>query len=707
MAFQLQGIPCNPGTVPAAVKLSPSIWGFLQSATAIRWEGEDAKAESEDLQGQNIFNRTFGKKRAMKNYFSLFVFICVVAVHLTVPATSLFAQQRDSSKTNKLDSITVTAFKKQGPADFKRFSPGTNIISYSGESIRKMQSASLADFIKAENAAYIKEYGRGMNAFLSIRGTSSSHTTIDWNGQNMSLPTMGQADLSHIPLYFFDAMDIHIGGGSALYGDGSIGGTVKLKTGAKWIKGHSGDVSLSLGSFGSLFTGATYRFSGEAVESRSSVLFNRALNNYTFENNTKPGKPVERLKNSAISNWGAIQELHAKAGKLGVFTASLMYLDFNREIQPSVSLNDRPETHNSIYDNNLKISASLEGSSAALSWRFSSAYAFDMERYKEDTISANRLMANADVEYRLAVFSLRGGVNGEIIKPDVESYIVDATEKRAGGYLIAKMEGVGLLSGSIGARYLYSTSGSLPLMPLVNARLKIPTGGGHSLYIRGSWSGNAKIPSLNDRYWGGNYVYLKSEKSRSTEAGINWGWYEGVWSASAFVTGYRSVVRDWIRWLPAGEVWRPRNIPEVLSRGVEAGADANYSASGIKLSLKASYAFTDIRTITPLWAEDPAKGEQLAYQPKHSWRATATAEYAKFTAHISLNHTGKRSTLDIYDILPDYTLTDAGISYRGKIKENEFIVGGILKNIFNVSYQNVKFYAMPGFNWLINFQFRF
>jgi len=707
VAFQLQGIPCNPGTVPAAVKLSPSIWGFLQSATAIRWEGEDAKAESEDLQGQNIFNRTFGKKRAMKNYFSLIVFICVVAVHLTVPAISLYAQQRDSSKANRLDSVTVTAFKKNGPAELKRFSPGTNVISYSGEAVKKMQSASLADFIKAENAAYIKEYGRGMNAFLSIRGTSSSHTTIDWNGQNMSLPTMGQADLSHIPLYFFDAMDIHIGGGSALYGDGSIGGTVKLKTGAKWISGHSGDLSLSLGSFGSLFTGATYRYSGAAVESRSSVLFNRALNNYTFENNTKPGRPRERLNNSAISNWGAIQEIHLKAGKLGTLSASLMYLDFDREIQPSVSLNDRPEAHNSIYDNNLKLSASLEGGTESLSWRISSSYAYDNERYKEDTISANRVMINTDIEYRKSVFSFRGGLNGEYIKPQVKSYIPDIEESRAGGYIIAKAEGSGLLSASIGARYLYSSSGTLPIMPLVNARFKIPVGGGHSLYIRGSWSGNAKIPSLNDRYWGGDNIYLKSEKSRSAEAGVNWGWYSGEWSASMFLTGYRSVVKDWIRWLPAGEVWRPRNIPEVLSRGVEAGGEITYSVAFAKATLRGSYAFTDIKTVIPLWADDPAKDEQLAYQPKHSWRLNATAEAGKFTFNISLNNTGKRTTLDIFDILPSYTLTDAGISYKGMIKHNEFVVWGVLKNIFNVSYQNVKFYAMPGFNWLINFQFRF
>ena len=706
MAFQLQGIPCNPGTVPAAVKLSPFFWGFLQSATAIRWEGEDAKAESEDLQEQNIFNRTFGKKRAMKNYFSLFVFVFAIVVHTVAPAGKLCAQKRDSLKVSRLDSVTVTAFQIKSPVELKRFSPGTHVISYSSEEVKRMQSASLADFIKAENAAYIKEYGRGMNAFLSIRGTSSSHTTIDWNGQNMSLPTMGQADLSHIPLYFFDAMDIHIGGASALYGDGSIGGTLRLKTGAKWESGHSGDVSLSAGSFGTLFTGATYRFSGRSVESRSSVLFNRALNNYSFENNTKPGRPRERLNNASLSNWGVLQELHIKAGVAGVLSASVMYMDFNREIQPSVSLNDRPESHNSIFDNNLKVSASLEGSSGRLSWRATTSYAHDMERYKEDTISANRFIANADIEYKKSIFSVRGGVNGEYINPDVKSYVEDADERRAGAYIISRLDG-GVVSASVGARYMYSSSGELPIMPLINLRLRLPVGGGHSLHLRGSWSGNAKIPSLNDRYWGGNNIYLKSEKSRSAEAGINWGWYRGNWSTSLFLTGYRSEVMDWLRWLPAGEVWRPRNIAAVLSRGLEAGADAEYSAEVIKISLKANYAFTDIRTVTPLWSEDPAKGEQLAYQPKHSWRARVAAETGRVTFNVSLSHTGRRTTLDIYDILPSYTLTDFGVSLRGKVMGKEFVVGGMLKNIFNVSYQNVKFYAMPGINWIVNIQYRF
>ena len=92
-----------------------------------------------------------------------------------------------------------------------------------------------------------------------------------------------------------------------------------------------------------------------------------------------------------------------------------------------------------------------------------------------------------------------------------------------------------------------------------------------------------------------------------------------------FATIYISKVNDWIRWLPAGVVWRPQNIPEVLSQGAEAGAHVKRKISDWALSLDLSYAYTNIKMVKATWAEDPAVGEQLAYQPKHSWRTKLMA----------------------------------------------------------------------------------
>jgi len=646
----------------------------------------------------------------MKTKFSLFaVFVCTLS--FTGAGANLFAQTRDTSriiqKESRLDSVTVNAYKRPGPVENKKFALGTNVISVSAEAISRMQTNSLAEFVKSENAVYIKEYGKGMGAFISVRGTSSSHTTIDWNGQSMSVPTMGQADLSHVPVYFFDVMDIHIGGSSALYGDGSIGGSIRLKTKPKWVKGSSGDILLSGGSFGTLFTGATFRYSGNKLETRSSLFYNRATNDYTFKNNTKPGLPVERLNNSAFSNMGFLQELYAKAGGAGTLSLSLLYLDFAREIQPSVSLNDRPESYASIYDKNFKASASLNGTKHSLSWNFAASYAYDHETYKEDIIAAHRLLSSADAEFKSGRFTVKGGISGEYIMPRVHSYADSVNEKRAGAFLLARFEGERLFSASAGLRYLYSSGNSIPLMPSVNARLRIPVSSPHAFYVRASFSGNAKVPSLNDRYWGGNYVYLKSESSFTAEAGADYSWYSDGMSAELFVTAYRSTVFDWIRWLPAGQVWRPRNIPEVLSRGAEAGAKFSLRAGLTELSLTANYAYTNIVTVEPLWSEDPARGEQLAYQPRHSWRSMVKGERGRVSLFAGVSYTGKRTTLDIYDILPSYTLTDAGVTYRQPLGEKELIVSGVVKNIFDVSYQNVKFYAMPGINWQLSLQFKF
>ncbi len=222
----------------------------------------------------------------MHKFIAFILFIGVLPCFSLIERAD--AQQYDTLKsagvdTRRLDSITVSAAPIRHSLSNKKFSAGTHVIRATEESLAKMQMSSLADYIQQENAVYIKEYGRGMAAFISVRGTSSSHTVISWNGQNFSVPTLGQTDFSHVPLYFFDAMEIHIGGNSALYGNGSIGGSIQLNTKPKWNKGLHGDIILSAGSFNTFFKGATLRYSGDKFESRTSILQSTAKNNYSFK----------------------------------------------------------------------------------------------------------------------------------------------------------------------------------------------------------------------------------------------------------------------------------------------------------------------------------------------------------------------------------------------------------------------------------------
>ena len=646
----------------------------------------------------------------MTNRLLFSITIIFIVLGTCYPGSSSFAQVKDTLKaqqSRKLDSVIIRTQFKRSTTENKRFGVGTKLLAVSQESLAKMQSSSLADFIQKENSAYLKEYGRGMGAYISVRGTSASHTTIAWNGQNLAVPTMGQTDLSHIPLYFFDAMDIHIGGSSALYGDGSIGGSIQLKTKPKWENGVHGDILVSGGSFGTLFTGGTIRVSNNKIESRSSVLYSIAKNGYSFENNTKPGRPKEYLNNAAYNNYGVLQELFGRFKSGGVLSFSLLYLDFDREIQPSVSLNDRPESYASIFDKNFKTSVGYNNSSKSFSYGTTVSYSYDHQRYKEDIIAAHTFTANAEGEYKAEKFNLKAGLSGTYIKPVVHSYADSVFEERGNVYMLAKYTPFVPVTLSAGLRYTLVTNSTLPLMPSLDLRVMLLNRPGQTLSVRGSVSRSSKVPTLNDRYWGGVHLYLKSEKSLTVEGGLDYSWIRDSWSGEGFVTLYRSDVQDWIRWLPAGQVWRPQNIPEVLSRGGEAGLRVIKEISDFKISLNTSYSYTNIVTVKPIWPEDPAKDNQLAYQPKHSIRLSLRADLDKWSIYGGVYYTGNRTTLDIYDILPSYTLADLGAIYRFSLFGEDFTANGVIKNIFDTHYQNVKFYAMPGRNWQISIQWKF
>lgn len=635
------------------------------------------------------------------------------SVFFGVPA-SLFALSHeritsvnDTTLRLRLDSVTITTYLGKAALPNRAFAIGSNIITASQASLQSLKTSSLADFLRVESAAYLKEYGRGMGAFVSVRGTSSSHTSVLWNGMSVAIPTMGQTDLSHIPVYFFERMDLHIGGGSVLYGDGSIGGNISLRTAANWQNGLSGDVTLSASSFATFFKGATVRYSNGRQEYRTSVFINSAENNYAFENNTKPGRPVEYLNNAGYRNMGVLQEVYIRTQNRSQLTLNMWYLQFNREIQPSVSLNDRPESFASIYDKNFRTSLDYLAFSQRLTYNVRLSYSYDHERYKEDIIAAAKVMTSADLSYVKGGLSIKGGLSAEYTKPQVHSYADSVREGRAYLYLLAKYNLAENFAISAGARYGFVTNSKVPFMPSAEIRYMPLNSYGHTLSLRASISVSSKVPSLNDRYWGGNHLYLKSESSGTAEGGFNYSHTNSNIALDLFATIYSAKVKEWIRWLPAGQVWRPQNVPLVKSDGAEAGMSFMVSAAHAVINATLNYSFTSVKMLEGLWREDPSVGKQLAYQPKHSLRTTLSVKINNNTMFTTISYTGDRTTLDIFDKLPSYTLTDVGYSRKLSLFGEHLTMDAVVRNIFSVSYQNVKFYAMPGINWQLTLRWIF
>lgn len=605
-----------------------------------------------------------------------------------------YTQQSDT-----LSSAVVFSESKVDPELNAGFAPGIRSERYT--QIRHFTAGiSLSDFLQSETALYVKEYGRGMSSYLAIRGTSSTHTSIDWNGQSLLVPTLGQADLSHIPTYFFDDMTLHIGGNSALYGSGSMGGSIQLRTIPKFQKGVSGDITLRGGSFYTFMGGATIRLStANEWESRTSAYYSCSKNNFRFRNNSKQGLPWERQNNARYNNYGIMQEFFKQFNDESLLQLSFIYLDFDRQIQPAVSTNDSKYYYHKVYDRNIKTNLSYNGERGIWHYKVSVAYNSDYELYEKDIIAADRLFASMENRLSFGKVVLNAGGRSEFIKPDADAYSAGTKEWRGDLFLLALYNVNGRLAIGGGVRGTFVTELDVPLQPTVNIKYRVNEG----LSLRASASGSVKVPTLNDRYWGGKAAYLEPERGSTYEGGADYTIVFRGWRIDSYFTYYYSAVKNWIRWLPAGEVWRPRNIPKVISSGVETGFNGVKSFGEGVWSVGAKYAYTGVAMKKSLFKNDPSIGCQVPYQPKHNLIVKIGYERGRVESKIVGSYTGRRSSSDIYDIMKGYFLLNGHVKYR---LGERLTLSGELDNILNADYQNVKYYAMPGFNFSIGVQIK-
>ena len=103
---------------------------------------------------------------------------------------------------------------------------GSKVQSFNNIKVSNFSSDNIADFLQTYSNFYIKQYGA--LATPTFRGTSSSHTLILWEGFPINSLTTGVYDLNLLTPSSFDNFSVIKGGSSALFGSGSIGGSIYL-----------------------------------------------------------------------------------------------------------------------------------------------------------------------------------------------------------------------------------------------------------------------------------------------------------------------------------------------------------------------------------------------------------------------------------------------------------------------------------------------
>ncbi len=623
--------------------------------------------------------------------------------------SSLAFPSQDSLKNNMLDTVSVEA--ERYLSDNSLYS-GVTPLTISANQLQTKQNGSLADLLAQNTSLFIKENGKGMLSTIAMRGTSASHTLVNWEGVSVNSHTMGQADFSQLPIFFFDEVAVYPGGESATHGNGAIGGVVNVSS-LPVEDNVKVEALSSFGAFNTMFHGARVSARNEKISSKTSLFYRCSDNDFKFTYRDQQF----RQKNASFYDYGFFEDFGIRINQNQNLSVKLWHTYYDRNIQPMVQMNDDSSKYESISNSSSRVIVDYVNDlpfriHAKLGWLA------DKQLYQNHKIATQDLFFQASVE-RLwkskKDFSaqLKLGDETHYIKPEVYAYLENVEEWRNSLYLLSKLQLTNRCALISNLRKEFVTNFKVPFSPSFNLNYDVVKRENHRLNVGAQFSRNIHVPTLNDKYWGridnrdlrvekgaDMELQLKYLFSKTTETNrINAGW-----NASA----YYNQVTDWIMWLPRGNVWKPVNLDEVLARGFETDVFFNLSQTRTDYSLRLNYSYNRTEMVAGFANMQPFIGRQMPLLPKHTLSGSFEGRFLQLSYGLQMKYVGERSTTDVFDVMDHYVLCNLSVDYTFLIKHSHSVtLGGVWENIFQREYQTMPYRAMPKQNFSIFAKYKF
>ena len=227
-----------------------------------------------------------------------------------------------------------------------------------------------------------------------------------------------------------------------------------------------------------------------------------------------------------------------------------------------------------------------------------------------------------------------------------------------------------------------------------------------------AWYRNSfRMPSFNELYYNniGN-VNLKPEEANQFSLGFSVLPFSKKAGLKLIVNTFYNEVKNQILALPTKNlfVWSMQNIGEVKNYGFE---------SRIQWSkeIKENWKFNTSTSYTLQYALDfssstsPTYQHQVAYMPKHLGNFDINVSFKEFGVSSSLMSVSKRYSLNeniLSNEVSAFTTLDLGVYLNHKMMDNNSLrLHFMVKNVFDVSYNYIRYFVMPGRNFLMTLSY--
>ena len=423
---------------------------------------------------------------------------------------------------------------------------------------------SVVDVLRSDPSLNLQARGgNGVQADLSLRGTTFEQSLVLLNGLRINDPQSGHLNLDiPVPLDAVGRIDVLHGSGSTFYGSDAIGGAVNLVTLRPERDSRLSLIARSgVGNYGSL-----------EEHLKADYAVGRVAEQFTGSRDTSNGFMSDRNYGSnaaALESW-----LTLKPGTTDVLLA----------------VSDRPYGANLFYgpynswERTKGWFASVQqqiGARTAASFgyrRHSDMFVLlaDRPSYYENnhiTTSYEGAVRRVDAVGGKASVSYGLEADGNSIR---SNSLGQHGRNQGAGYANLNLRSLGRFSLSVGAREEIFSGGGSVFSPSVAAGFALT----HTVRLRGAVGHGFRLPTYTDLYYAdpttiGN-PNLKPESSWSYEAGVDWTPGSGRFSLTA--TGFRLQQKDSIDYSKAvlatpaltfAQPWQAVNVQHLNLTGAE------------------------------------------------------------------------------------------------------------------------------------------
>ncbi|RXQ91525.1 TonB-dependent receptor [Ancylomarina salipaludis] len=606
----------------------------------------------------------------------------------------------------------------------KKYQSGAKIETISALQFDANRDGSLEQLLLRTLPIVLKSRA-GASSNIRLRGTSPNHTSVNFGGINLNSLTLGESNMSNIPMYLFDEVGVQFGSASTVNGSGSIGGAIHLGLKNNWTKGVKAEARVAHGSFGEELYGTKIHIGNGKFESVTRLYYYKKDNDFKFTNTAvydfEKGiyQKEDRQRNANIENKGLIQEINYKFSEKETFIFNLWLEKDWHLIQQNMQENYyKPDLREPYEDKNIRLWTSYKNAKKAIKYEISGGYVYDNgihNKNTDGTIQTQRIIGEACVEHELNKnISYKIGAKASRIYPTVYTYSGDLEyEDRVDFYASYFHKLNRKLTATINLRQGLVTDFTVPFTPTFGFKYLVFSKETHALNINGNIAKSYRVPTFNDRFWGdqGN-PNLNPEKGMNYELGFKWNYSTTDIFGHIQLNTFYLNVDEWILWRKGSFInnegekkddWHAKNVQEVESKGFEFMTQWNYSLWGVKTVSGVNYSYTSTepkKSIDPTIPVD----RQLEYVPLHMANFYTITSFKNTDISIDCKYTDKQYTNGENDkILSSYFLLNFSVGHQFKLNNNNKIkIKGILNNIFNTDYQSSFGYAMPGINYRLS-----